>query len=55
MKLSRSKIDGSIWFVKKLSYLCSRNQISNGSLAEWLGNGLQNRVRRFKSATNLHQ
>ncbi len=25
----------------------------NGRLAEWLGNGLQNRVRRFKSATDL--
>ncbi len=26
---------------------------NNGSLAEWLGNGLQNRVRRFESARNL--
>ncbi len=26
----------------------------NGSLAEWLGNGLQNRLRRFESATNLY-
>lgn len=24
-----------------------------GRLAEWLGNGLQNRVRRFESATDL--
>lgn len=27
----------------------------NGSLAEWLGNGLQNRVQQFKSARNLQQ
>lgn len=25
----------------------------NGSLAEWLGTGLQNRLRRFESARNL--
>ncbi len=25
----------------------------NGRLAEWLGSGLQNRVRRFESATDL--
>jgi hypothetical protein len=25
-----------------------------GRLAEWLGSGLQNRVRRFESATDLH-
>ena len=25
----------------------------NGSLAEWLGAGLQNRLRRFESARNL--
>lgn len=24
-----------------------------GSLTEWLGNGLQNRLRRFESARNL--
>jgi hypothetical protein len=27
----------------------------NGRLAEWLGNGLQNRVRRFESATDLNK
>ncbi len=27
--------------------------ISYGSLAEWLGTGLQNRLRRFESARNL--
>ena len=26
-----------------------------GSLAEWLGTGLQNRLRRFESARNLPQ
>ncbi len=26
-----------------------------GRLAEWLGSGLQNRVRRFESATDLNQ
>ena len=25
----------------------------NGSMAEWLGSGLQNRLRRFESAWNL--
>ena len=29
--------------------------INNGRLAEWLGNGLQNRVRRFESAIDLQQ
>ena len=28
---------------------------NNGRLAEWLGIGLQNRVRRFESATDLNQ
>lgn len=28
-------------------------QRRNGSLAEWLGAGLQNRLRRFESARNL--
>jgi hypothetical protein len=28
-------------------------RIKNGSLAEWLGGGLQNRIRRFESARNL--
>lgn len=33
-------------------YFCSP-KIQQGSLAEWLGSGLQNRVRRFESARNL--
>ena len=32
-------------------YLCIRKR--KGTLAEWLGNGLQNRVRRFESARYL--
>ena len=33
-------------------YLCSHIY---GRLAEWLGSGLQNRVRRFESAIDLKQ
>ena len=39
--------------------VCERNlvtlqaQTTQGSLAEWLGTGLQNRLRRFDSARNL--
>lgn len=36
-----------------LSYLCVKKRV--GSLTEWLGSGLQNRVRRFESATNLYR
>ena len=37
---------------QKISYLCNpKNRY--GSLAEGLGTGLQNRLRRFESATNL--
>ena len=32
------------------TYLCAHYY---GRLAEWLGNGLQNRVRRFESAIDL--
>ena len=28
---------------------------NNGSLAEWLGTGLQNRLQRFESARNLQK
>jgi hypothetical protein len=39
------------WFkIKKSLSLQTEKQ---GSLAEWLGTGLQNRLRRFESATNL--
>ncbi len=28
--------------------------VANGAMAEWLGNGLQNRVQQFESAWYLH-
>ena len=36
-----------------MQYLCTRK--TKGTLAEWLGNGLQNRVRRFESARYLKE
>ena len=38
--------------VKGFSLLCTA-KAQQGSLAEWLGTGLQNRLRRFDSARNL--
>ena len=38
-------------YSKNIPYLCTRK--IKGTLAEWLGNGLQNRVRRFESARYL--
>ena len=35
----------------KKAYLCTRNQ--QGTLTEWLGSGLQNRVQQFESAGYL--
>ena len=42
---------------KNNAYLCTRNQngLHLGRLAEWLGTGLQNRLRRFESATDLKE
>ena len=37
-----------------LSYLCTAKP-QNGTLAEWLGNGLQNRVQQFDSARYLRR
>jgi hypothetical protein len=37
---------------ENLFYLCSRNS-PNGTLTEWLGNGLQNRLQQFESARYL--
>lgn len=34
-------------------FLKFANHLVNGSMAEWLGSGLQNRLRRFESAWNL--
>ncbi len=48
-----------IRMVKYFYYICTRLRKPNevltqkGTLAEWLGNGLQNRVRRFESARYL--
>ena len=39
-------------YVGEIYLLCKRKQLQ-GSLAEWLGTGLQNRLRRFDSARNL--
>ena len=41
------------WFVKKILYLHS--QTTNGTMAEWLGSGLQNRVQQFDSAWYLKE
>ena len=45
------------WFINNV-YLCNRKATMavaplNGTLAEWLGNGLQNRVQQFESARYL--
>ena len=37
---------------ENLFYLCSRNS-PNGTLTEWLGSGLQNRLQQFESARYL--
>lgn len=37
--------------IKKIHYLCTPK--TQGTLAEWLGTGLQNRLRRFESAKYL--
>lgn len=39
---------------KKYPYICL-SKTANGTLAEWLGNGLQNRVQQFDSARYLQQ
>ena len=39
-------------YVGEIYLLCKRKPLQ-GSLAEWLGTGLQNRLRRFDSARNL--
>ena len=41
-----------------ISYICNPFQgdgfVAQGRLAEWLGAGLQNRLQRFESATDLN-
>ena len=39
--------------VSRIKLLTLQSQNQKGSLAEWLGAGLQNRLRRFESARNL--
>lgn len=39
--------------IKINSYLCKRKQ--KGTLTEWLGSGLQNRVQQFESARYLYK
>lgn len=46
-------VDFSICHIKKLHYLCKPK--TKGTLAEWLGTGLQNRLRRFESAKYLKE
>ena len=48
------KITSFVCILKFFSYLCSAfEKQSYGSLAEWLGTGLQNRLQQFESARNL--
>lgn len=47
-KFFRGKFAGT----EKRSYLCTRKP-TNGTMAEWLGNGLQNRAQQFDSAWYL--
>ena len=44
----------NVWYSLQI-FLHLQSEIKNGSLAEWLGGGLQNRIRRFESARNLNQ
>ncbi len=46
-----------LWIVggiEKVATFATANE-KQGSLAEWLGAGLQNRLRRFESARNLQK
>ena len=43
---------GQLVYMGGIYLLCKRKPLQ-GSLAEWLGTGLQNRLRRFDSARNL--
>ncbi len=45
-------IISDVWYLRKMYYLCTR-KTKQGLLAEWLGTGLQNRLRRFESARDL--
>ena len=55
MRHNRKKSGAMLCRNKIKVYLCTRNQkkISFGTLTEWLGSGLQNRVQQFESAGYL--
>ena len=50
--LSRHLFNYSIVVIK---FFIPLQFVNNGLLAEWLGGGLQNRIRRFKSARDLNK
>ena len=41
-----------IWYIQRIC-LTLQSKRESGLLAEWLGTGLQNRLRRFESARDL--
>ena len=41
-----------VWYIQRICLPLQSKQ-ENGLLAEWLGTGLQNRLRRFESARDL--
>ena len=55
MRLNRKKSGAMLCRNKIKVYLCTRNQKKRfyGTLTEWLGSGLQNRVQQFESAGYL--
>ncbi len=57
--LIENKFLASSFFLQVGRFFCffahpKQEKESIGSLAEWLGSGLQNRLRRFESARNLN-
>ncbi len=53
--LAKEKVGGSTPLSRSTPCIVGGLSIVNhGVLAEWLGRGLQNPVRRFNSATRLH-
>lgn len=62
IKEEAKKVAANSWRYKNLYYLCNRktketrftkSSNQDGSLTEWLGSGLQNRVQQFESAGYL--
>lgn len=53
-KKFEGEIDPCIWEEFFVIFASPKGKTNiDGRLAEWLGSGLQNRVRRFESATDL--